>query len=382
MKSALVVGVGAFAYGLERRAVNALKNMHQVRPYFLISKYEDGSVSSLLTKNGFSFERVPFGYLGWAKPLWTLITLSQLPWLYFRFFQAYLRHDCNIILVLSLQPFKNAALPIILLKYIWRSRIVLYLGDIPGDHWSDRLTAKLSKVLSERVIANSQAVKAGLSKIGLNGDNVRVVYNGVNPHEWERSESMQLRSKYSIPPSSYLVGYIGQFAENKGIWDFIEAAKIIRQRMKNCRFVLIGKSDGLNRVQHEVCRHIQNNGLKNHMITTGKIEHMEQVYADLDIVVVPSRYDDPAPNVIIEAMASGTPLVGTRAGGIPELMAEGETGLLVDKGEPGQIAACICDLLKDAELRKKMGAAGQERVRRLFDIERNASKVEEIVLDG
>ena len=103
-------------------------------------------------------------------------------------------------------------------------------------------------------------------------------------------------------------------------------------------------------------------------------------YASIDIVVVPSRHEDPAPNVNIEAMASGVPVVATRVGGTPELIVDGQTGLLVDKHSPEQIAECILRLASDPILRSRLGRAGKERVREMFDVRKNAALVEEVIL--
>jgi glycosyltransferase involved in cell wall biosynthesis len=107
---------------------------------------------------------------------------------------------------------------------------------------------------------------------------------------------------------------------------------------------------------------------------------MERACAALDVMVVPSRHEDPAPNVAIEAMASGVPVVATRTGGTPELIADGTTGFLVDRERPDQIAGCILRLISDPRLRERMGCAGRQRAEELFNAKKNARVVEEILL--
>jgi len=124
------------------------------------------------------------------------------------------------------------------------------------------------------------------------------------------------------------------------------------------------------------------NGLSKQVIFTGRLDHIERAYADLNIVVVPSRHEDPAPNVNIEAMASEVPVVATRVGGTPEMVLHGETGFLVDKESPDQIAERILQLATNKELRNRMGRSGRERVRQMFDIRKNAALVEEVLVNG
>ena len=178
-----------------------------------------------------------------------------------------------------------------------------------------------------------------------------------------------------------LVGYAGQFNANKGVWDFVHAAERVLQRDDRCRFLFIGKVDEANSCYRELAAHLREQKLQGKIVFAGWLAQMERAYATLDVMVVPSRHEDPAANVNIEAMASGVPVVATRTGGTPELIADGTTGFLVDRERPDQIADCILRLLSDPGLRERMGCAGRQRAEELFNAEKNARLVEEILLD-
>src|SRR6185312_12150781 len=96
------------------------------------------------------------------------------------------------------------------------------------------------------------------------------------------------------------------------------------------------------------------------------------------IFVFPSLWHEPFGIPVIEAMASGLPVVATRAGALPEIVVDGETGILVERGDHEGLAAAISRLLADARLRERMGNAGRERVRQLFTWERAVSRLEEL----
>ena len=380
-KNVLVVGMGSYAFGLEKRAVTMLRHMQRVRPYFLVSKYQDGSVDALLDRYGFEYEHVPLGYLGRAKPIWTLITLSQMPWLYYKFIRRYYQRKCAAILILNIHPLINVLLPILFLRYFSKANIVPYFGDILPKKLAYRILAQIMNRLAHRFIVNSRAMKENLVRLGVDKDNIKVIFNGVELDKFADAKSAQFHRMFFWQPISVLVGYLGQFTEHKGVWDFVKAAELVLQQEGNCRFLMIGKI-GLVDCQRKIQEYIALQGLEEHIVFSGWMDNVEDAYAAIDIVVVPSRHEDSAPNVNIEAMASGVPVVSTRVGGIPELVVDGKTGLLVERENPDQIAECILCLVRDGELRKRMGRAGREWASQMFDVKKNVCLVEDVLVNG
>jgi glycosyltransferase involved in cell wall biosynthesis len=354
--------------------------MNRVKPYFLITKWEDGSVSRLLRQNHLEFASTSFGYLGRAKPMWTLVNVLQMPWLFATVISAYLRRRCKIILVLNLLSFVNALPPILLLRYLGRARVSFYLGDIPTNNAANRVLARLANAITERVIANSNAVRNGLVAIGIDDSKIRVIYNGVDVTRFEEASPKGWRDSLGWPSQTILVGYVGQFSPNKGGMDFVRAAELVLDKDPRCRFVMVGGVDEEVGYQREIAAWVREKGLENRVTFTGWIDDMEETYAALDVVVVPSRHPDAAPNVNIEAMASGTPVVATRVGGTPELVVDGESGFLVERESPEQIAQRVLQLAGDVELRQRMGSAGRKTVHQMFDVRKNALLVEEALL--
>src|SRR5437016_8206794 len=91
----LVIGMGSYAYGKERRAVTALKHMPRIRPHFLTTIWEDGTVSELLRANGFEFTPVSVGYLGRARLRWTLQNMCLMPRLFWTVLRKYRELHCR-----------------------------------------------------------------------------------------------------------------------------------------------------------------------------------------------------------------------------------------------------------------------------------------------
>jgi len=109
----------------------------------------------------------------------------------------------------------------------------------------------------------------------------------------------------------------------------------------------------------------------------GLVEDMAPVYAQTDLLLLPARRD-PLPRVVMEAMCWGIPVVASRVDGIPEMVEDGVTGLLAPPEDAAGFAAAADRLLKDPELRRRMGEAGRDRARRLFSPEAYRAAMREI----
>ncbi|HEY1890096.1 MAG TPA: glycosyltransferase family 4 protein [Steroidobacteraceae bacterium] len=127
-----------------------------------------------------------------------------------------------------------------------------------------------------------------------------------------------------------------------------------------------------------ICRGVSE--LNGHALMHGRVanEEIGSQYARAGIFVFPSIWHEPFGIPVIEAMAAGLPVVATRAGAIPEVVVDGETGILVERGDRDGLAAAICKLLADPHLRERMGAAGRERVRQLFTWEHSVTRLQEL----
>lgn len=377
----LILGLGCEAFGRERRATRVFKHTPRINPFFLISKWEDGSVGRLLAENGFEFSKAPFGYLGRAKPLWTFVTLFHIPQLFAKIVSSYLRRKCQLILFLSLQSFVTALVPTLFLKFLIRAKIIFYLGDIPEPRLIHRISGYFVNLVSDKVIVNSQAVKTGLSLVGIDEGKTQVVYNGLEVEQFGNAVPFDYRKDRGWPPESILVGFVGQLTPKKGIEDFLTVARLILQNTSRCRFLIIGEVSHWHKKPQWISNRLREEKLEDWVAFTGRVEAVERAFASLDVLLVPSRYEDPAPNVAIEATAAGVPVIATRAGGLPEIVVNNLTGILIEKGDIEGMKTQILRLSQDFKLRKEMGEAGKKRAGEMFDIYKNAILVEKALFD-
>lgn len=378
----LVVGMGASAFGREQRAVRILREMPVIEPYFLISKWEDGSVSRLLEENGLEYGHAPWGYLGRAKPSWTLVTILHLPLLLFRVVSVCLSKRCRRILFLSEFPLLNALPAFLPLAVVGRIPLHFYFGDIPRPDLARRLLGRLMNRCGRSFVANSESVKRGLVRLGIPAERIQVIYNGVAVERFASAVPEDFRARYGWDSGEVLFAYAGQLNAHKGVEDFVAAAALAVRREPSCRFLVFGQLNGAGGYPQRLAGLADSLSLNGRLRFAGWAPRIEEALAGVDVVIVPSRYDDPAPNVVLEAMACGKPVIATRAGGIPELVRDGETGLLVARQDPQQLAAAVMRMASEPGLRRRLGRAALLHCRTRFDSRANSLEVKAVLVDG
>ena len=201
------------------------------------------------------------------------------------------------------------------------------------------------------------------------------IYNSVDlsrAAEGERKGG-DFRRKYQIPAERLLVAQVSWMIPEKGISDLLQAARLVVAQEPRAHFVLAGTGDQLQEYVQEAATL----GIGGHVTFTGVVQDplADGVYGAADVVCQVSRWEEVFGYVIAEAMASHRPLVGTRVGGIPEIIEDQRTGFLVDRGDVAGIAAAILCLLGDPDLRRQFGAGGYRAVEEKFNHRKNVAEL-------
>ncbi len=183
----------------------------------------------------------------------------------------------------------------------------------------------------------------------------------------------RFRCKYGIPDDRGVICQVSWIIPEKGITDLLEAVRLVLQKDPNVHLVLAGEGD----YRAEYMKLADELGLSGHITWTGLVTDpfSEGVYEAADIVCQVSRWQEAFGQTIAEAMACRKPVIGTRVGGIPELIEEGESGYLVNSRDVSAISERILLLLNNLELRERMGQAGYEIARARFDLRKNVRRV-------
>jgi glycosyltransferase involved in cell wall biosynthesis len=197
---------------------------------------------------------------------------------------------------------------------------------------------------------------------------VRVVLNGIDTARFRSRElAAEVRREFEIPPDARVVGTIGRLNEVKCQDLLIRSFGRVRGRDARARLLIVG--DGPKRA--DLDRLVGELGLSGSVHFAGYQAHPERYLQAMDVFALTSRAEG-LPLAILEAWAAGLPVVSTRVGGIPMVLEDGRTGLLLDSGDEDALAASLIRLTGDEDLRRRLGEAGRARAEADFDTRRMA----------
>jgi len=222
----------------------------------------------------------------------------------------------------------------------------------------------------DRLIANSRAVKQHIVDQGIPADRIDVVYNAIDVSAFSRTLSTkEAKRRLGLDPDRFVVGTAAHLSPKKGHADLLQSARRVIQQVPDAHFVFLG--DGPMRA--ELTASAEQWGIASRVSFLGFRRDVPEVMSAYDVFVLASWWE-PFGLVVVEAMALGVPVIGTRAGGAPEVVVEGQTGLLVPPKNPQALAEAIVRLAADSDLRRTMAAAGPSRAA-IFDIAPKAHEV-------
>ena len=211
--------------------------------------------------------------------------------------------------------------------------------------------------LADRVITSGEAVAAIVRGAGVPAERVAAIGPGVDTTRFHPGVSgAAVRAELGLHGPA--VGLVANIRGSKGHAFFLEAASLVLRERTDVRFVIVGDGVGFD----DVRRRVKDAGLDAHVIMTGFRRDVPEVMAALDVLVLPSIRSEASSQVVPQALAVGTPVVGTTVGGTPELIRDGETGRLVPPADSAALAAALLDLLRDPDHARAMARRGQANV--------------------
>jgi len=248
----------------------------------------------------------------------------------------------------------------------------------------------------DRLVAVSKSIVAKLEADGRTGPPIELIYNGVDLKRYDHQEACcTLPEEYGFEPGSPMVGVVARLEPEKGHTTLLEAWALVLKRVPDARLLIIGEGsrrEALEEQAHELgllgeectgdscvgTRHARPGA---RVVFTGRRDDVPAVTAALDVAVLPS-YREAQGLVILEAMALSRPVVASRVGGIPEMIEDGVTGLLVPPRDPEALAAAITRLLLDHPFADTLARAGHDVAHERFCIEAMVSAIQNLYDDG
>ena len=243
----------------------------------------------------------------------------------------------------------------------WRTGLpwIAFVHGWTSENMKMRMYHCLEKTLvpfATRVVAVSDSISRRLAFVS--ADKIRVIPNAVDPAEINIENSgCDVRAALDIPPRALVAGVVGRFSPEKGQTYFLQALALARARFPQLVGILVGDGQDRQALEAEGAAL----GLSGAIHFTGHVKDVADYYRAMDLVVMPSLSEG-MPNVALEAMLFGKALVATRVGGVPEVVVDGVTGLIVEPRDSDQLASAMCSLLESRALLDSHGQAGRQRV--------------------
>jgi L-malate glycosyltransferase len=225
----------------------------------------------------------------------------------------------------------------------------------------------------DRFVCASNAIRAMLLEDGIAADLAVTVHEGVDVDRVQAVEPLNVREEYWFPPHSLIVGNIAALVPHKGQKFLVDAAAIVVRELPETRFLILGEGELRPALEQQI-KHLH---LSQHVVLAGFRADVLGVLKGLDVFVM-SSVTEGLGTSLLDAMAAARPVVATRAGGIPEVVIHGETGLLAPPRDGRALADAIVQMLKDGPGRQRVAQAGFARVRERFSVERMVEQTLEV----
>jgi glycosyltransferase involved in cell wall biosynthesis len=249
---------------------------------------------------------------------------------------------------------------------VWeRYHRATYWGNVATYHRNDYVIA-----VSEHVC---DSIRYPAPARALPMPRIETRYHGIDPQavaSWGAIDGV--RDELGIPEEAPVVGMVANFKPGKGHGVLVEASALVRRSVPDARFVLVGRGP----FEPDVRRRARELGVEASFVFAGYREDAQRIMTAFDVLAVPSVYDGLS-IALLEAMSLGVPAVLTRVGGNPEAVSHGEQGLIVPPADPAALADGIVALLRDANLRARLGRAAKLRAAD-FDIRAAVNRTEEV----
>lgn len=259
-----------------------------------------------------------------------------------------------------------------------------FIYSYRGKTMEDTIQIPKRRILSQRLFSyfcDAILTNSGVSRkeyasdIGIAPKKINVIYNGVDVNLFEPHQpgsTVNKRSAFRIGESDIVIGSVARFDPVKGIKNLVKVFSLLSPDIrKHCKLMLVG--DGSEKKDIQVL--LSRLGMQDQVILTGMRRDIPDCLRMMDIYIQPSLFENIS-NSVLEAMATGLPVISTDVGGIREILDHNKNGLIIELGNDNGMVQALDFLIKNAEQRKMMGRFAREKVADSFSIEKMVSDYE------
>lgn len=236
---------------------------------------------------------------------------------------------------------------------------------------------------TDKIIVLTELEKKDLLRFKIaEAEKIRLIYPGLELDRYTQANvgKVSMRQNFNIAPDEKVVGMVCRLESIKGPEYFVEAAGVVAKQFSKVKFIMVGEGSLRQRLEEQV----KEARLQNKFIFTGWREDIVEILSILDILVLPSL-NEAVGMILIEAQSLGVPVVATNVGGIPEVIRDNQTGILVPPANPHSLAQAINQLLADEQKRCDMAQAARIWIRDKFKaqdmVDRISDLYQELILN-
>lgn len=223
--------------------------------------------------------------------------------------------------------------------------------------------------LSDRIICNARVLRDVMTRsFSVPQERIAVVPNGVDTDHFQPDPA---------PGTGPLVLYIGRLVEEKDPLNLLEGFRLASERLPEARLEIVGNGPFRRALEARIKGYSLQSRVRLLPGSADVRQHMKRA----SLFVLAST-QEASPNVIIEAMAMGLPVVATRVGGIPELVEDGRTGILVEPRDPRALSDAVTSVMSDEALRRRMGLQGRQRAVTFHSMEKMVRDTEQVLMSA
>lgn len=260
--------------------------------------------------------------------------------------------------------------------YLTRAPHVWHIREIhTGLSRVGRWLSCWMRASSQAIFAVSRASQAAFFPGRVDDPKLHIIYDGIDVTRFHpERQGAAIRAEFGLAADTPLAGVVGRIAHWKGHRAFLDAAAWVYRRCPEARFLVVGDAvtEGDLALKQALQSQVHRLGLEEAVIFTGVREDVPEIMAALDVHVLPSEMPEPWGLVVLEAMASGLPVIATRQGGPLEMVVDGVTGHLVPPNDAEAMGQAMLALFENPEQARAMGQAGRARCESMFTLERAA----------
>lgn len=375
MKKILFVSHSSELTGVPLLTFSIIKNL-SVKNYQINTIFPtEGETINLWKSHNFRYEIISNPEVSFTE-----ISLLKFPYLIFKriafllkLFLHIRKENYDIIYI-------HSAVNVIpgLAGFLLRKKIIWHINETFEAVGRNKIKGKIIGFVSDKIILASPSCQSIIPKTALK--KCKLIYNAIDTELYKRAKyDESILQYFKIPNGSKIVLFVGYLSKRKGVDILVDAVKIISDKISNIYFILVGDVSNTSRdFVADTKKRIKDLQIDDKIIFAGFRNDIPAMMKICDVFILPSR-NEACPISLIEAMASGKPIISTNVGCVNDLLDNGKAGIIISSESPYELSNAILDLINNKEKCIELSNYAARRAEDLFSIKKFIQSIEETI---